>query len=96
MGHTHTVSRFLKGEVKYTPAHIIQLWEQHPAGRVRKEKDRAVMYSLDVPYTAADVDAFAPSRIVSLSVITRAQLTGCTGLNGKPRSARSFFSGVTC
>ncbi|KAJ3522806.1 hypothetical protein NMY22_g11725 [Coprinellus aureogranulatus] len=45
MGQAQTVSKFLKGETTYTPAHIIQLWDTHSAGRLRRDEDRAEMYS---------------------------------------------------
>ncbi|TEB27480.1 hypothetical protein FA13DRAFT_1794859 [Coprinellus micaceus] len=51
MGHAQTVSKFLKGETRYTPANIIQLWLVHPAGRLLYDEDRARMHSVDVPWT---------------------------------------------
>jgi len=47
--HASTVQKFLTGQTRYNPAHIINFWFCHPDGRLEQQSD--LMYSTTVPYT---------------------------------------------
>jgi hypothetical protein len=44
-----TVQKFLSGQTRYNPAHIIAFWFNHRDGHLEKQSD--LMYSTTVPYT---------------------------------------------
>jgi hypothetical protein len=45
--HAGTVSAFLRGTTKYTPANILHLWYKSPDGKLEDETE---MFNLDTPY----------------------------------------------
>ena len=47
--HASTVQKFLSGQTRYNPAHIIAFWFNHRDGRLEKQSD--LMYLTTVPYT---------------------------------------------
>ena len=46
------VSRFLQGKLSRTPAHILELWMQHPYGRPHKDSPEMFSFSAVRPYTS--------------------------------------------
>lgn len=48
--HIQTVSKFLQGDCKFTPGHILKQWDEHSDGRLRGDAGDS-MYTLDVDYS---------------------------------------------
>ncbi|TEB21750.1 hypothetical protein FA13DRAFT_1642380 [Coprinellus micaceus] len=93
MSHAQTVSRFLKGDTKYTPASIIKLWDDHSSGRLLRQQDRDLMYSVDIPYT--DIKGVRPALSSFAAQKTLEKVVKKAKVTVKPESVLETHSPLT-